>query len=139
VQRRFTVADMPTGGGGTGGSGGSGGTTTGSGGTTSGPTVKTATLTVFWRLFGKKTRVDTLTLEGVHKGAKVTVTCKGKGCAFKKKAITATGAKITLAKSFKKRKLAAKTVITITLADATGSKRFRYTLRAAKFPKKSIT
>jgi hypothetical protein len=139
AQRRFTVADKPADSGG--GSGGTGGTTGGSGGTTGGsggPTVKTATLTVFWRLFGKQTRVDALTLEGVHKGAKVTVTCKGKGCAFKQKTLTATGAKIKLAKSFKKRKLAAKTVITITLADATGTKRFRYTLRAGKFPKKSI-
>jgi hypothetical protein len=29
-------------------------------------------------------------------------------------------------------------VITITLTNASGTKRFRYTMRAAKFPKKSI-
>jgi len=127
VVRRFTIADKPA----TSGTGGSGGGT-------SGPTVKAATVTTFWRLFGKRTQVGTLTLGGVPKGAKVTVTCKGKGCAFKKARLTAKGGKTKLAKRFKKRKLAAKTVITITVSDATGSKRFRYTLRAHKFPKRSI-
>ena len=83
--------------------------------------------------------MGTLTLTGAPKGAKVTITCKGKGCAFKKAKLTAKGGKIKLAKRFKKHKLAAKTVITITVADASGTKRFRYTLRAGKFPKKLIT
>jgi hypothetical protein len=145
VVRRFTVADKPAdgGGGGTGGTGGTGGSTGGTGGSTGGTgtggsDVRNATVTTFWQLFGKRTRIGTLTLEGAPKGAKVTVTCKGKGCAFKKKTLTSTGGKIKLAKRFKKRKLAAKTVITITVSDATGTKRFRYTLRAGKFPKKSI-
>lgn len=129
VVRRFTVADKPAGGGGTGGGGGG----------TSGPTVKAARVNTFWRLFGKRTQVGTLTLTGAPKGAKVTITCKGKGCAFKKAKLTAKGGKIKLAKRFKKHKLAAKTVITITVADASGTKRFRYTLRAGKFPKKLIT
>jgi hypothetical protein len=132
VVRRFTVADKPAGGGGTGGTGGGGGGT-------SGPTVKAARLNTFWRLFGTRTQVATLTLTGAPKGAKVTITCKGKGCAFKKAKLTAKGGKLKLAKRFKKRKLAAKTVITVTVADASGTKRFRYTLRAGKFPKKHIT
>jgi hypothetical protein len=136
VQRRFAVADMPTAGGGTGDSGAPGGT--GDAGGKGGLTVNAVRLTTVWRLFGKRTRVDTLTLAGVPKGAKVTVTCKGKGCAFKKKTLSATGKKIKLAKRFKRRKLRAKTVITITVANATGTKRFRYTLRAGKLPKKSI-
>jgi hypothetical protein len=123
VQRRFTVANQPAGGG---------------GGSGSGSSVKLTTVTTFWRLFGKRTQVATLTLGSVPAGAKVTVTCKGKACAFKKAKFTATRAKIKLAKRFKKRKLAPKTVITITVADATGSKRFRYTLRARKFPKTSV-
>jgi hypothetical protein len=129
--RRFTVADKPvdTGGGGGGGTGGTG--------TISSP-VRLATVTTFWKLFGKRTQVGTLTLGHVPKGAKVTVTCKGKGCAFKKLTLTARGPKIKLAKRFKKRKLAAKTVITITISTPAGSKRFRYTLRAGKFPKRSI-
>ncbi len=143
VQRRFAVADPPTGSGGTGGTGGPAGTggTGGSGGTggKTGPTVKAATLTTSWRLFGKLTRVDTLTLAGAPKGAKVTVTCTGKGCAFKKATLTATGKTIKLAERFKRRKLGANTVITITVANKTGTKRFRYTLRAGKSPKKSIT
>jgi hypothetical protein len=128
--RRFTVADKPvdTGGSGTGGT---------SGGSIS-PPVKLATVTTFWKLFGKRTQVGTLTLGHVPKGAKVTVTCKGKGCAFKQLKLTSSGAKIKLAKRFKKRKLAAKTVITITITTPAGSKRFRYTLRAGKFPKRSI-
>ena len=96
VVRRFTVADKPA----TGGAG-----------------VKAARVNTFWRLFGKRTQVGTLTLAGAPKGAKVTITCKGKGCAFKKAKLTANGGKIKLAKRFKKRKLAAKTVITITVAE----------------------
>jgi hypothetical protein len=126
VQRRFAVADLPAG----------VSNTSGSGGTT-GPTVMTARLTTGWRLFGKRTRVDTLTLAGAPKGAKVTVTCRGKGCAFKKKTLTATGKAIKLANRFKRHKLQANTVITITVTNATGTKRFRYTLRAGKPPKKS--
>ena len=83
--------------------------------------------------------MGTLTLGGVPAGAKVTVTCKGRQCAFKKLKLTSTGKRIKLAKRFKQRKLAAKTVITITVANASGSKRFRYTLRAGKFPKQRIT
>ena len=81
---------------------------------------------------------DTPIIGELEKGTKVKVTCKGKGCASKQATLTATGAKIKLAKRFKKRKLAAGTVITITVSDSTGSKRFRYTLRAGKFPKRSI-
>jgi hypothetical protein len=134
--RRFTVADKPAGTGGGDGTGGGGAGGTGNG--TISPPVKLATVTTFWKLFGKRTQVGTLTLGHVPKGAKVTVTCKGKRCAFKKLKLTARGAKIKLAKRFKKRKLAAKTVITIKISTAAGSKRFRYTLRAHKFPKRSI-
>jgi hypothetical protein len=130
VVRRFTVADKPATGGGAGGGGGTGGTIS--------PPVKLATVTTFWKLFGKRTQVGTLTLGHVPKGAKVTVGCKGNGCAFRKLKLTSSGAKIKLAKRFKKRKLAAKTVITITISTPAGSKRFRYTLRAHKFPKRSI-
>jgi hypothetical protein len=132
VQRRFTVADKPT----DTGDNGDSGNSDGQGGTTV-PTVKKAKVTARWRLFGKRTRVDALTLAGAPKGAKVTVTCKGKGCAFKKKTLTATGKKIKLASRFKRHKLAAKTVITISVTNATGTKRFRYTLRAGKPPRKS--
>ena len=126
AQRRFTVAVKPADG------------TPPPPPPTPGPTVKNATVNTFWQLFGKRTRVGTLTLEGAPAGAKVTVTCKGRQCAFKKLKLTSTGKRIKLAKRFKKRKLAAKTVITITVADASGTKRFRYTLRAGKFPKKLI-
>jgi hypothetical protein len=148
VQRRFAVADLPAGtqqnpgnAGETGNPGGNGGNAgSGGSGNTSptGPTVSAATLATRWRLFGKLTRVDLLTLSGVPKGAKVTLTCKGKGCAFKKATLTGTGKAIKLASRFKKRKLGAKAVITITVSDATGAKRFSYTLRAGKKPKQSI-
>ena len=155
VARAFTlhhaVADKPANTGGAGGISGTGapnGTsgTAASAGTapsgttaaTTAPTVTAVTLSTSWRRFGKRTRVDRLTLAGVPKGAKVTVTCKGKGCAFTKKTLTGTGKNLALAGRFKRRKLAAKTVITVTVATATGTKRFRYTLRAGKVPKQSI-
>jgi hypothetical protein len=52
------------------------------------------------------TRADALTLAGVPTGAKVTVTCQGKGCAFKKMTLTATGTKIKPPTASKRRKLA---------------------------------
>ena len=61
---------------------------------------------------------------------------QGQGLHLKKQTLTATGTRIKLAKRFKHRKIAAKAVITITVADATGTKRFRYKLRAGKRPHK---
>ena len=73
-------------------------------------------------------------------GAKVTLKCKGKGCAFKTRTLRLTGTQLALAKQFKKRKLASGTVISIVIAkDGWVGKSFRYTLRAGKFPKVAVT
>jgi hypothetical protein len=94
AQRRFTVAVKPADG------------TPPPPPPPAGSRVKNATVNTFWQLFGKRTRVATLTLDGAPAGAKVTVTCKGRQCAFKKLKLTSTGKRIKLAKRFKKRKLA---------------------------------
>jgi hypothetical protein len=141
AQRRFAVADMPpstAGAGSAGDQGGTGGTgatgATGNGGPAGNTTTSTAKVAARWRLFGKRTRVDVLNLTGVAKGAKVMITCRGKGCAFKRTTLRSAGKTIRLAGRFKRHKLAAKTVITVTVTGATGTKRFRYTLRAGKRP-----
>ena len=82
--------------------------------------------------------MGTLTLDGVPKGAKVTVTCKGKGCAFKKLS-SPRRAKIKLAKRFKKRKLAAKTVITITVATRPAPSASATRCAPASSPRRSIS
>jgi hypothetical protein len=138
LQRRFAVADLPAGGGGTGSTSGDGGTGAGGAtGTTGGATVAGVKVATGWRLVGKRTRVDRLTLAGVPAGAKVTLACKGTGCIFKKATLTGTGKRIDLAGRFKRRRLGAGTVITITVADRTGTRRFRYTLRAGRLPKRA--
>lgn len=135
VQRRFAVADPPAGTGTT-PTGSTG--TTGTAGDTPAAIAKTAKVSARWRLFGKLTRVEKLAVSGVPKGTKVRVTCKGKGCAFKKVSLTAAGGTLNLVKRFKRHKLAAKTVITVTVTNSTGTKRFTYTLRAHKAPKEAV-
>ncbi len=84
--------------------------------------------------------MGTLTVSNAPVGSKVTVTCKGKGCKFKRLALTVTGAKLPLAKRFKKQRLAANTVITITISkEGMIAKTFRYKLRAGKFPKLTLS
>ena len=64
-----------------------------------------AKLNTFWKLYGKRTRVQTLTVGNAPLGSKVTISCKGKGCAFRKVTSTLTGPKLKLAVRFKARKL----------------------------------
>jgi hypothetical protein len=148
AKRTFTVTSSSTGG--TGGTGGTtGGGTTGGGGPTGGGSSSGGSLAdgrieakvrTFWLRFGKRTRVGTLTVSNAPVGATVTLKCKGKRCTFKKRVLKMKGAKLALAKRFKKRKLPAGTVISIVITkDGWVGKSFRYTLRAGKFPKLVIS
>jgi hypothetical protein len=86
-----------------------------------------------WSVRGGKTQLKRLVLSGLVNGAKIQVTCKGKGCAFKKKQLTAKSAKADLTKYFKKRKLAARSRIDIRIAFGDGSVRtIRYTTQKGK-------
>ena len=60
--------------------------------------------------------VTKLRLRAVSRGARVTVRCKGKGCAFKQKRVKLRKAGAALEKLFKRRRLRKGTRITITSA-----------------------
>jgi hypothetical protein len=68
-----------------------------------------------WSFSGSATIVKKLQLKPAIAGSSVVVTCKGKGCAFKKKtlAVGKAAGRLELAQLFKKRKLKPGTVIEI--------------------------
>jgi hypothetical protein len=146
AKRTFTVkAPTTSGGGGQTPVGGGGQTTGGGGGGQTGGGAPTggridAKINTFWKLYGKRTRVQTLTVGNAPLGSKVTISCKGKGCAFRKVSSTLTGPKLKLAVRFKGRKLKAQTVITIVIAkEGWIPKTFRYTTRPGRFPRLTLS
>ncbi len=73
-------------------------------------------------------------------GSEVTISCRGKGCKFRKVSSTITGSTLKLAVKFKGKKLPARTVITVVVSKRGWvSKTFKYTTRAGKFPKLSLS
>jgi uncharacterized repeat protein (TIGR02543 family) len=150
AKRTFTVTapTTTTGGGGTKGGGtnsGTGGGTPATGGSGGGGTPITggkidAKLNTFWRLYGKRTKVQTLTVSNAPLGSKVTISCKGKGCKFRKVSSTLTRPTLKLAVRFKGKKLPARTRITVVVSkEGWVSKTFKYTTRAGKFPKLTLS
>jgi Ca2+-binding RTX toxin-like protein len=99
------------------------------------PRVPTPTpaATAKWKVSGGKTRVTSLSISGLTKGAKVTVTCTGKGCPFKTKTVKATGTSVSLKGAFKKARLRAGAKVTVKAAGKT----FTFTMRkGSKQPKR---
>jgi Bacterial Ig domain/Divergent InlB B-repeat domain len=154
AKRTFTVTakptdDKPAGGGGKPSTGGGGGQTTGGGRGGSAPAGGgsepaggkiDAKLNTFWKLYGKRTKVQTLTVSNAPAGSKVTISCKGKGCKFRKVSSTLSGTKLKLAVRFRGKKLPARTVITVTITkEGWVGKTFKYVTRAGKFPKLSLS
>jgi hypothetical protein len=117
VRRRFTVSELPT-------------------RDDEGPSRIEARVSTFWALFDNETRVKRLTVLHLPAGATVTLECKGKRCPFERAVLQAERSKLRLGPKFKRRKLRARTRITITVAkDGMIGETFRYTIRAGKFPK----
>ena len=126
AKRTFTVTAPSTGNGGGGPKGGGGRID--------------AKLNTFWKLYGKRTKVQTLTVSNAPLGSKVTISCQGRGCKFRKVSSTMSRPTLKLAVRFKGRKLPARTVITVVVSkDGWVSKSFRYTTRAGKFPKLTLS
>jgi Bacterial Ig domain len=116
-------------------------TVTGSGtngtGNNTGVQPNPAHVLTFFTRFGRRTRVDKLTVSGAPAGARVVITCKSKrkGCALKRATVRFKGGSLKLAKRFKHRKLRAGAVITVVVSKpGFASKRFRYTVRPTRFP-----
>jgi hypothetical protein len=139
AKRTFTVTPAGSGA----GKPGTGGSTPAAGGSGSAPAGGgkiDAKLNTFWKLYGKRTEVQTLTVSNAPAGSKVTISCKGKGCKFRKVSSTLTGTRLKLAVRFRGRKLPARTVITVTVTKPGWiGKTFRYVTRAGKFPKLTLS
>ena len=80
-----------------------------------------------------KTTIKRLVLSGLARGAKIEVTCKGRGCFRKAKKYTAKKSKLNLTKLFRKRKLSAKARIDIAISqDGRTTRVFRITTQKGK-------
>jgi uncharacterized repeat protein (TIGR02543 family) len=126
-----------------GGSGG-GGSDTGGGGGSAQPEpvvivdrIIDAQPFVKWRLLGKKTVFRKLMLKGLPAGAKVTATCAGRGCPFKRRQVEAPQGVADLTKSFGGRRLAANVLIRLepSAAGYMGGPMVEVKTRAGKPPK----
>ena len=145
AKRTFTVLGTGNGGNGPGGGstggGSTGGGTTGGGGIVAGQRID-ALVQTFYTRFGRRTRIDKLTVVGAPQGAQVTVTCKGKrkACPFKRKVLAFKGRSLELAGRFKRRKLPVGTTYTIVVSKrGLVAKTFRYKVRAGKFPSVKVS
>jgi hypothetical protein len=108
-----------------------------------------STVTNNWLAFpAGYTKVSNLSVNNLLAGTTVKVTCKTKsknkqrkGCPYKTKRYTTSGAraKLNLLKPFKQKKLptATKVTISVTVPGQIG-KRFSYTMRKGKIPKKQL-
>jgi hypothetical protein len=82
---------------------------------------------------GKRfTRITKLAVDGLSAGAKVTVSCAGKGCTLRSKTLTASGPRLALTKLVRRAKLRPGTVVKVTVA---GQQTTKLTVRRGKAPK----
>jgi hypothetical protein len=97
-----------------------------------------------YNLKSHRTRFTALSVRNLPTGAKVVITCKGgkrKGCPYKKKTYKkATKGRIDAIKSFRRARLRARAVVTVTVTAANGERKItKWTMRASKLPKRSDT
>ena len=135
IDQDCSGADTPAPGGG----GGTGGGGTGAGGGTTPPVVRRIEAPVRnrWIVKRRATKVTAFSVSGAPAGARVTVTCAGKGCPFAKRSrqVPANGkAGFTAALEGHRLKPGAVIEIRITAPGAIG-KVVRYTVRKGKLPK----
>ena len=131
----INVTAPPTGGGGGGGGGGT-------------VTTVPSTTSISSLGFKKYTKLLALSVKNLVAGSTVRVTCKTKkksrqkkGCAYKSKRFTTSGARarLNLRKPFAKKRIPVGTKITITItAPGYLGKQVQYTTRAAKIPKSRV-
>jgi hypothetical protein len=87
---------------------------------------------------GPTTRFTVLSVKGLPGTAKVLVTCKGRGCAFKRRAVSHRGGRLNLLKALKRVRLKKGAVLEVRVTDARGQlKVARYVVRRGKAPKAS--
>jgi hypothetical protein len=132
-----------TGGGGTTGpvggtttSPGGGGTTTNpGGGTTPKPPVFAPRFTHDYVYSGKVTKFTSLAISSLPKTAKVTVACKGKGCAGKSKTLEHAGGKLNVLKALKRLKLSSGATLVIAVRGDGGAQALaKFVIRTGRRP-----
>jgi Big-like domain-containing protein len=90
-----------------------------------------------WQRRGDKTSVFDLNVKQVPAGAKVAVSCNGKGCPFKKKRANVRNGVAKLTNLFKQRALSAGAVVEIRVSAPGAIARIvRFTMRTGEFPKR---
>jgi hypothetical protein len=94
-----------------------------------------ARLAAKWRRAGHTTRVRSFTITRLPAGAKVSVTCKGKGCPFSHRTFKARRGKISLTKALRRARLRKHARLTLTISAPGYSRQaVRFTARPPKSP-----
>jgi len=86
--------------------------------------------------FGRRTRVRTLTVSGLERDARVSLRCKGRGCAFRSRTVRTGGRSLVrLAERFKRRSLRKGTEITLRISrPGRGARTFLFRMRSKRLP-----
>jgi hypothetical protein len=88
-----------------------------------------------------RTRFTALSVRNLPAGARVVITCRGKhkGCPYKKKTYKQfSKGRVDAIKRFRKARLRAKAVVTVTVTSAAGERKVtKWTMRSTKLPKRS--
>ena len=132
--------ETPTGGGGSQTPTGGGSQTPSGGGTPTGPTGPTAPrfavrFTHDFLFVGKQTKFTSLMVIGLPKTAKVTVVCKGGGCAGKSKTLKHSGGRFNVVKALKALKLKPGAKLTVSVRGEGNAQAIaRYVIRKGKRP-----
>ena len=91
-----------------------------------------------WRRAGRATRVRSLVVTRLPAGAKVTVSCRGKGCSFKRRTFRARQGKVSLTKVLRKARLRKGARLTLAVSAPGYTKQtVRFTARSPKAPRRS--
>ena len=84
---------------------------------------------------GKVTTFTSLAISGLPKTAKVTVACKGKGCAGKSKTLKHSGGKLNVLKALKTLKLTSGATLVVTVRGDGGAQTVaKFVIRAGRRP-----
>jgi Bacterial Ig domain/Divergent InlB B-repeat domain len=91
-----------------------------------------------WKLSGEMTAVEKLVVKKLARGARVDVRCKGEGCPFRSRRLSAKGSSVTLTKLFDSELAPGSSIeLRITQAGFVG-KLYRFVTRPGKAPKTTV-
>jgi hypothetical protein len=95
-------------------------------------------VSVKWRRAGRVTRVRSLIITRLPAAARVTDSCRGKGCSFRRRTFSARRGKVSLTKALRKARLRNGARLTLTVSAPGYTKQtVRFTARSPKAPRRS--